>query len=74
MAKKSMMVKAARKRDKLARAKLEGRKPKLPTRAYNCCLKCGRTRSYFRFFGLCRICLREYARKGMIPGMRKSSW
>ncbi len=69
-----MIVKAARKRDRVVRAKLEGRKAKMSTRAYNSCLKCGRTRGYFRFFGLCRICLRELARKGMIPGLRKSSW
>lgn len=69
-----MIIKAARKRDRVTRARLEGRSPKMATRAYNCCQKCGRTRSYFRFFGLCRICLRECARNGVIPGLRKSSW
>ncbi len=74
MAKKSMIIKARRKRERVARALVEGRTPKMATRAYNCCNNCGRTRAYFRFFGLCRICLREFARKGVVPGLRKSSW
>lgn len=38
------------------------------------CRRCGRARSVYRKFGLCRICLRELAHEGMIPGMTKSSW
>lgn len=38
------------------------------------CAKCGRGRGYMRDFGLCRICFREHAEKGEIPGLRKSSW
>ena len=38
------------------------------------CNKCGRPRAVFKKFGLCRICLRELAHKGAIPGMTKSSW
>ena len=50
------------------------RTPKYKTRAYNRCKRCGRPRAYFRKFGLCRICLREIASQGMIPGVTKSSW
>ena len=47
---------------------------KYKTRNYNRCRRCGRPRAYYRKFGLCRICLREIAHEGMIPGMTKSSW
>jgi len=43
-------------------------------RAYNRCSLCGRSRGYFRFFGICRICLREKAHRGELPGLKKSSW
>ena len=48
--------------------------PKYKTRAKNRCRRCGRSRAYYRKFGLCRICLREAAHKGYVPGMTKSSW
>ena len=44
------------------------------TRAYSRCRRCGRPRAVYRRFGLCRICLRELAHQGLIPGMTKSSW
>jgi small subunit ribosomal protein S14 len=44
------------------------------TRAYNRCNRCGRARATYRKFGLCRICLRDLAHQGVIPGMTKSSW
>ena len=50
------------------------RPAKFKSRAYNRCQKCGRPRAYYRKFGLCRLCLREAAHKGYIPGMTKSSW
>jgi len=50
------------------------REPKYKTRYYNRCFRCGRPRGYFRKFGLCRICLRELAHEGKIPGLTKSSW
>lgn len=50
------------------------RKPKFSSRAYSRCNFCGRPRAVYRKFGLCRICLREAAHKGEIPGMRKASW
>ncbi|MCU0665814.1 MAG: type Z 30S ribosomal protein S14 [Candidatus Omnitrophica bacterium] len=48
--------------------------PKFSTRKYNRCSICGRSGGYLRRFGLCRICFRELAWKGMIPGIRKASW
>lgn len=61
MAKTSLVVKA-------------GRKQRYQTREYNRCSRCGRPRAYYRKFGLCRICLREVAHQGVIPGLTKSSW
>ena len=48
--------------------------PKFPTRAYNRCQLCGRSHAYHRKFKICRICLRDLASRGEIPGMRKASW
>jgi len=50
------------------------KKPKFSTRIVRRCFRCGRKRAFFRKFGLCRICFRELARKGEIPGVKKSSW
>ncbi|MCB1145422.1 MAG: type Z 30S ribosomal protein S14 [Leptospiraceae bacterium] len=50
------------------------RKPKFQVRAYNRCPLCGRSRGYMRRFDMCRICFRENASKGLIPGISKSSW
>jgi small subunit ribosomal protein S14 len=47
---------------------------KFKVRRYNRCNVCGRARGYFRKFGLCRICLREMAHRGLVPGVTKSSW
>jgi small subunit ribosomal protein S14 len=49
-------------------------KPKYKVRAYSRCRKCGRARSVYRKFGLCRVCLRSMAHAGEIPGMTKASW
>ena len=49
-------------------------KPKYSTRIIRRCLRCGRKRGYMRKYGLCRICFREMARKGEIPGVTKASW
>ena len=48
--------------------------PKYSTRIVRRCWRCGRRHGYMREFGLCRICFRELATKGAIPGIRKSSW
>jgi small subunit ribosomal protein S14 len=61
VAKKSLIAKAHRPQ-------------KYESRAYSRCNKCGRPRAVFKKFGLCRICLRELAHQGVIPGMTKSSW
>lgn len=50
------------------------REPKFKVRAYNRCSRCGRARAYYRKFGVCRICLREMALNGEIPGLKKASW
>ena len=61
MAKKSMVVK-------------NQRTPKFSTRAYTRCNRCGRPHGVLRKYGLCRICFRELANRGQIPGVKKSSW
>ena len=61
MARTALKVKAAR-------------KPKFAVRADNRCPVCGRPHAYMRKFGLCRICFRNMALRGDLPGVRKSSW
>jgi len=61
MAKKSLIAKAAR-------------PAKYGVRNYNRCRLCGRPRAYIRKFGVCRICFRNMASDGMIPGVTKASW
>ena len=52
----------------------QSRPQRFKVRNYSRCNRCGRPRAVFRKFGLCRICLRELAHQGVIPGMTKSSW
>lgn len=59
------------KKSVIARAK---KTPKYSTRIVRRCFKCGRKRAYMRDFGICRICFREMASRGEIPGIKKSSW
>jgi len=47
---------------------------KFSTRVVRRCWRCGRKHGFMRDFGLCRICFRELANKGEIPGVKKSSW
>ncbi|HEV2883581.1 MAG TPA: type Z 30S ribosomal protein S14 [Pyrinomonadaceae bacterium] len=61
MAKKSLIAKSER-------------RPKFAVRAYTRCKRCGRARGYLRKFNLCRICFRQLALEGQIPGVVKSSW
>ena len=61
MAKKSWIAKAQR-------------TPKYTSRRYNRCSLCGRSRAYYRRFGICRICFRNLALLGQIPGVTKASW
>lgn len=55
----------------LERAK---RVPKYSTRVHNRCNICGRSRAYYRDFGICRLCFRKLASEGKIPGVKKASW
>lgn len=64
MAKTSLIVKTNRLK----------KKAKFKTRVYNRCSICGRNGGYMRKFGICRICFRELAHKGEIPGIKKDSW
>ena len=50
------------------------RTPKYSVRKYTRCERCGRPHGVLRKFGLCRICFRELANQGQIPGVKKSSW
>jgi small subunit ribosomal protein S14 len=59
MAKKALVIKSQR---------------KFKVRAYTRCRRCGRPHSVFRKFGLCRICLRDLAHAGEVPGVTKASW
>lgn len=61
MAKKSKIAKSAR-------------TPKFGVRGHTRCNRCGRPRAVFRKFMLCRICFRDLAHKGELPGIRKASW
>jgi small subunit ribosomal protein S14 len=61
MARKSMIAKT-------------GKKQKFQVRQYTRCNRCGRPRAVFRKFMLCRICFRELAHAGELPGIRKASW
>ena len=61
MAKKALVNKAAS-------------KPKFAVRGYHRCKTCGRPRGYLRKFAMCRICFRENAHKGVVPGVTKASW
>jgi small subunit ribosomal protein S14 len=61
MAKKSMILK-------------QQRSAEVSTRYYNRCKLCGRPHAYMRKFGICRLCFRDLAYKGQIPGVKKASW
>ncbi|RIK68809.1 MAG: type Z 30S ribosomal protein S14 [Planctomycetota bacterium] len=61
MARKCWMIKSSK-------------KPKFSTRAYTRCQVCGRSRAVYRKFRLCRLCFRNLALEGKIPGVRKASW
>ena len=61
MAKKSLIAKS-------------NKTPKFNVRAYNRCRRCGRPRAYYRKFGICRLCFRQLALQGDLPGVVKSSW
>ena len=68
---KETWTRSVAKKSLIAKAK---RTPRYKVRAYSRCNRCGRPRAVYKKFGLCRICLRELAHEGAIPGMTKSSW
>ena len=74
MARLSLTLKQQAHLAEFLKAKAAGKKPKFPTRVYNRCSLCGRRHGFMRFFGICRICFRELASNGEIPGVTKSSW
>ncbi|OFZ22840.1 MAG: 30S ribosomal protein S14 type Z [Bdellovibrionales bacterium RIFOXYA1_FULL_36_14] len=59
---------------RLAKIVASKKKPKFQVRQHNRCEICGRSRAYSRTYRMCRICFRNLALKGMIPGVTKSSW
>ncbi len=59
---------------RLAMINKANKTPKYSTRKVNRCKPCGRPRSYMRQFGMCRICFREHASRGQVPGVTKASW
>jgi small subunit ribosomal protein S14 len=61
MAKKSLVIKSQR-------------PTKYPVQKHHRCRLCGRSRAYIRKFGICRVCFRQLALEGQLPGVRKSSW
>jgi small subunit ribosomal protein S14 len=69
MPKLSKLIQQRRLRERRMAGRLKFR-----SRYYNRCGRCGRARGYYRRFDLCRICLRQLALEGKIPGMTKSSW
>ena len=74
MARDALVLSWQKKKQDFEKARLAGKKPKFPTRVYNRCKLCARKGGYMRFFGLCRICFRELATNGDVPGLKKSSW
>ncbi|MBL6990673.1 MAG: type Z 30S ribosomal protein S14 [Bacteriovoracaceae bacterium] len=59
---------------RLAKIVAAKKKPKFRVQQRNRCALCGRARAYYRIFNMCRLCFRDLALKGMIPGITKSSW
>jgi small subunit ribosomal protein S14 len=74
MARDALVYRQRQNMEAFLQAKRAGKKPKFPTRVYNRCKLCGRRHGYMRMFGICRICFRELATNGELPGITKSSW
>lgn len=74
MARNALKVKQAKLDARRVKAIADGKPMKNATKYYNRCKLCGRANSYFRDFGICRVCLRKYAREGLIVGLKKASW
>lgn len=61
-------------KSKIAQLKKMRRSPKYSVKVYSRCALCGRSRGYIRKFDMCRICFRNLAHEGHLPGVRKASW
>lgn len=74
MARKALKVKQYRIKQTYLNALSKNKKPHHPTKVYNRCSICGRIGGYMGRFDMCRICFRELASRGLIMGVKKSSW
>jgi small subunit ribosomal protein S14 len=74
MATTAKIAKDLKRIEQVRNAKAAGRKPKFAIRIRNRCWRCGRPRGYLRKFGVCRLCFRQLALNGEIPGVIKASW
>jgi small subunit ribosomal protein S14 len=74
MATLAKIAKDLKKAEHIRRARAAGTKPKFATRLRNRCWRCGRPRGYLRKYGICRLCFRQLALNGEIPGVIKASW
>ena len=71
---KDQKLDIVRRASQLAKAEKKPGTAKLPARHRNRCWRCGRPRGYLRKFGICRLCFRQLALNGEIPGVTKASW
>lgn len=74
MARKALVNKTNKRKQTALKQLQAGKKVEFSTRIYNRCGLCGRKFGYMRKFDMCRICFRELAREGKLPGVKKSSW
>ena len=71
---KDLKLEEIRRASKAAKAQKKPGVAKLPTRHRNRCWRCGRPRGFLRKFGICRLCFRQLALNGEVPGVTKASW
>jgi small subunit ribosomal protein S14 len=71
---KDIKLEKIRRESQLAKAQGKPGIDKHPTRHRNRCWRCGRPRAFLRKFGICRLCFRQLALNGEIPGVTKASW
>ncbi len=74
MARTALVLKTRKRQETAEKQKKAGNKVEFSTKIYNRCRLCGRQFGYMRRFDMCRICFRELASEGKIPGVKKSSW
>jgi small subunit ribosomal protein S14 len=71
---KDLKLEEIRRASQAAKAQKKPGIAKLPTRHRNRCWRCGRPRGFLRKFGICRLCFRQLALNGEVPGVTKASW